>query len=141
MAGEAGATPLHPAVAADLRAQYRARPAGKDRPGSRVASFLVARVPLSDASGPAAVAVGGEESASASASSTSAGSAAPGGDGTALLRRLHGGAGYGAGAEKPLAVVAGAAIHAATGLWLDQLPYTPENVWKALQEQRRSRMG
>ncbi len=41
----------------------------------------------------------------------------------------------------PTAPAVGAAIHAATGLWLDQLPYTPENVWRALQEQRRSRMG
>ncbi|MCL4859286.1 MAG: molybdopterin-dependent oxidoreductase [Caldilineaceae bacterium] len=33
----------------------------------------------------------------------------------------------------PLAPAIGAAIHAAIGVWLDELPYTPERVWRALQ--------
>ena len=33
----------------------------------------------------------------------------------------------------PTAPAIGAAIHAATGVWIDELPYTPERVWKALQ--------
>ena len=33
----------------------------------------------------------------------------------------------------PTAPAIAAAIHAATGVWLDELPYTPERVWKALQ--------
>lgn len=32
----------------------------------------------------------------------------------------------------PTAPAIAAAIHDATGLWLDELPYTPERVWKAL---------
>ncbi len=32
----------------------------------------------------------------------------------------------------PTAPAIGAAIHAATGVWIDQLPYTPERVWSAL---------
>jgi len=32
----------------------------------------------------------------------------------------------------PTAPAIGAAIHDATGIWLDQLPYTPQRVWKAL---------
>jgi CO/xanthine dehydrogenase Mo-binding subunit len=35
----------------------------------------------------------------------------------------------------PTAPAIGAAIHAATGVWLDELPYTPERVWAALQKQ------
>jgi CO/xanthine dehydrogenase Mo-binding subunit len=34
----------------------------------------------------------------------------------------------------PTAAAIGAAIHAATGVWIDELPYTPERVWKALSE-------
>ncbi|MBX3014807.1 MAG: xanthine dehydrogenase family protein [Caldilineaceae bacterium] len=34
----------------------------------------------------------------------------------------------------PTAPAIGAAIYAATGVWLDQLPYTPERVWAALQQ-------
>jgi CO/xanthine dehydrogenase Mo-binding subunit len=33
----------------------------------------------------------------------------------------------------PTAAAIGAAIFAATGVWIDELPYTPERVWKALQ--------
>jgi CO/xanthine dehydrogenase Mo-binding subunit len=33
----------------------------------------------------------------------------------------------------PTAPAIGAAIFAATGVWIDELPYTPERVWKALQ--------
>jgi CO/xanthine dehydrogenase Mo-binding subunit len=33
----------------------------------------------------------------------------------------------------PTAAAIGAAIHDATGVWIDSLPYKPENVWKALQ--------
>ncbi|MCE7985426.1 MAG: aldehyde oxidase [Caldilinea sp. CFX5] len=36
----------------------------------------------------------------------------------------------------PTAPAIGAAIYAATGVWLDELPYTPERVWAALQKQR-----
>jgi CO/xanthine dehydrogenase Mo-binding subunit len=36
----------------------------------------------------------------------------------------------------PTAPALGAAIHAATGVWIDELPYTPERVWKALQGSR-----
>ncbi|MCB0146140.1 MAG: xanthine dehydrogenase family protein molybdopterin-binding subunit, partial [Caldilineaceae bacterium] len=32
----------------------------------------------------------------------------------------------------PTAPAIAAAIHDATGLWLDELPFTPERVWKAL---------
>jgi CO/xanthine dehydrogenase Mo-binding subunit len=35
----------------------------------------------------------------------------------------------------PTAPAIAAAIHAATGVWIDDLPYTPERVWKALQKQ------
>ena len=35
----------------------------------------------------------------------------------------------------PTAPAIGAAIHAATGVWIDELPYTPERVWAALQKQ------
>lgn len=38
----------------------------------------------------------------------------------------------------PTAPAIGAAIHAATGIWIDNLPYTPQNVWKALQNERHS---
>lgn len=34
----------------------------------------------------------------------------------------------------PTAPAIGAAIYAATGVWIDQLPYTPERVWAALQQ-------
>jgi CO/xanthine dehydrogenase Mo-binding subunit len=33
----------------------------------------------------------------------------------------------------PTAAAIGAAIHNATGVWLDQLPYTPQRVWQALR--------
>ncbi|MEZ4863151.1 MAG: xanthine dehydrogenase family protein molybdopterin-binding subunit [Caldilineaceae bacterium] len=33
----------------------------------------------------------------------------------------------------PLAPAIGAAIHAATGIWIDEFPYTPDRVWKKLQ--------
>jgi CO/xanthine dehydrogenase Mo-binding subunit len=33
----------------------------------------------------------------------------------------------------PTAAAIGAAIHAATGVWIDELPFTPERVWAALQ--------
>lgn len=33
----------------------------------------------------------------------------------------------------PTAAAIGAAIHDATGVWIDELPYTPERVWRALQ--------
>lgn len=33
----------------------------------------------------------------------------------------------------PTAAAIGAAIHDATGVWIDELPYTPERVWAALQ--------
>ena len=36
----------------------------------------------------------------------------------------------------PTAPAIGAAIHAATGVWIDELPYTPERVWQALQGSR-----
>jgi CO/xanthine dehydrogenase Mo-binding subunit len=36
----------------------------------------------------------------------------------------------------PTAAAIGAAIHAATGVWIDELPYTPERVWKALHGSR-----
>jgi CO/xanthine dehydrogenase Mo-binding subunit len=32
----------------------------------------------------------------------------------------------------PTAPAIAAAIHAATGVWIDDLPYTPERVWQAL---------
>lgn len=35
----------------------------------------------------------------------------------------------------PTAPAIGAAIHNATGLWLDTLPYKPDRVWQALQKQ------
>ena len=35
----------------------------------------------------------------------------------------------------PTAPAIGAAIYHATGVWIDQLPYTPERVWAALQKQ------
>jgi CO/xanthine dehydrogenase Mo-binding subunit len=34
----------------------------------------------------------------------------------------------------PTAAAIGAAIYAATGIWIDELPYTPERVWKALSK-------
>ena len=34
----------------------------------------------------------------------------------------------------PTAPAIGAAIHDAIGVWLDELPYTPERVWRALQQ-------
>jgi CO/xanthine dehydrogenase Mo-binding subunit len=34
----------------------------------------------------------------------------------------------------PTAAAIGAAIHNATGLWLDTLPYKPDRVWAALHE-------
>ncbi len=34
----------------------------------------------------------------------------------------------------PTAAAIGAGIHAATGVWIDQLPYTPERVWAALNQ-------
>jgi CO/xanthine dehydrogenase Mo-binding subunit len=34
----------------------------------------------------------------------------------------------------PTAAAIGAAIHNATGLWIDNLPYKPENVWQALHQ-------
>ena len=34
----------------------------------------------------------------------------------------------------PTAPAIGAAIYDATGIWIDQLPYTPERVWAALQK-------
>lgn len=34
----------------------------------------------------------------------------------------------------PTAPAIGAAIHDATGVWIDQLPYTPEHVWSALRK-------
>ena len=33
----------------------------------------------------------------------------------------------------PTAAAIGAAIHAAIGVWIDQLPYTPERVWRAIK--------
>jgi CO/xanthine dehydrogenase Mo-binding subunit len=38
----------------------------------------------------------------------------------------------------PTAPAIGAAIHAATGVWIDQLPYTPERVWAALRQEGKS---
>jgi CO/xanthine dehydrogenase Mo-binding subunit len=38
----------------------------------------------------------------------------------------------------PTAAAIGAAIYDATGVWLDQLPYTPERVWRALQPRERA---
>ena len=37
----------------------------------------------------------------------------------------------------PTAPAIAAAIHDATGVWIDQLPYTPERVWKELRDARR----
>jgi CO/xanthine dehydrogenase Mo-binding subunit len=37
----------------------------------------------------------------------------------------------------PTAPAIGAAIHDAIGVWLDELPYTPERVWRALQTTTR----
>ncbi len=34
----------------------------------------------------------------------------------------------------PTAAAIGAAIHSATGVWIDELPYTPERVWRAVSE-------
>jgi CO/xanthine dehydrogenase Mo-binding subunit len=34
----------------------------------------------------------------------------------------------------PTAPAIAAAIHDATGVWLDELPFTPPRVWAALQE-------
>jgi CO/xanthine dehydrogenase Mo-binding subunit len=31
----------------------------------------------------------------------------------------------------PVAPAIAAALHDATGIWMDELPYTPERVWKA----------
>jgi CO/xanthine dehydrogenase Mo-binding subunit len=36
----------------------------------------------------------------------------------------------------PTAAAIAAAIHDATGVWIDELPYTPPNVWAALREAR-----
>ena len=36
----------------------------------------------------------------------------------------------------PTAPAIAAAIHAATGVWLDELPFTPERVWQALQAKK-----
>jgi len=33
----------------------------------------------------------------------------------------------------PTAAAIGAAIHDAIGVWIDELPYTPERVWGALR--------
>ncbi len=33
----------------------------------------------------------------------------------------------------PTAPAIAAAIHNATGVWMDELPFTPERVWRALQ--------
>jgi CO/xanthine dehydrogenase Mo-binding subunit len=35
----------------------------------------------------------------------------------------------------PTAPAIGAAIHQAIGVWVDELPYTPERVWRALQKE------
>jgi CO/xanthine dehydrogenase Mo-binding subunit len=35
----------------------------------------------------------------------------------------------------PTAAAIAAAIHDATGVWIDELPYTPERVWNALHGQ------
>ena len=40
----------------------------------------------------------------------------------------------------PTAAAIAAAIHAATGVWLDELPFTPERVWQALQTKRESNL-
>ena len=37
----------------------------------------------------------------------------------------------------PTAPAIAAAIHAATGIWLDELPYNPPRVWRALADARR----
>ena len=37
----------------------------------------------------------------------------------------------------PTAPAIAAAIHDATGLWLDELPYTPERVWRALNAREK----
>ena len=34
----------------------------------------------------------------------------------------------------PTAAAIGAAIHNATGVWIDHLPFKPERVWHALQD-------
>jgi CO/xanthine dehydrogenase Mo-binding subunit len=36
----------------------------------------------------------------------------------------------------PTAAAIGIAIHDATGMWIDELPYTPEKVWAALQRKK-----
>jgi len=115
--------PLHAVVAADLSGQYGPRPAPKGTAGSRVTSFLCASVELTLAgAGGRGEAEGAATPSSAVAPSAKAaalgppGASAPAarGGGSALLERLHGGgAGYRAGADQPLAVVAGAALHAA----------------------------
>jgi CO/xanthine dehydrogenase Mo-binding subunit len=38
----------------------------------------------------------------------------------------------------PTAAAIGAAIYDATGVWIDQLPYTPERVWQALQRNKNN---
>jgi CO/xanthine dehydrogenase Mo-binding subunit len=38
----------------------------------------------------------------------------------------------------PTAPAIAAAIHDATGVWLDELPLTPPRVWAALQEQKQT---
>jgi CO/xanthine dehydrogenase Mo-binding subunit len=38
----------------------------------------------------------------------------------------------------PTAAAIAAAIHDATGVWIDELPYTPPRVWRALRDARRS---
>ncbi|NJN82367.1 MAG: hypothetical protein HC802_08890 [Caldilineaceae bacterium] len=43
-------------------------------------------------------------------------------------------------AEMPFiatALAIAAAIHDATGVWLDRLPFTPERVWRALRDERQ----
>ena len=37
----------------------------------------------------------------------------------------------------PTAAAIGAAIHDATGIWIDELPYTPERVWRAIHQSQR----
>jgi CO/xanthine dehydrogenase Mo-binding subunit len=38
----------------------------------------------------------------------------------------------------PTAPAIAAAIHDATGIWLDELPFTPPRVWEALHAQHTS---
>ena len=39
----------------------------------------------------------------------------------------------------PTAAAIGAAIHDAIGVWIDELPYTPERIWKAIQQRDATR--